>query len=801
MKISYNWLGQYIQLPENKEELSSILTNVGLEVEEVEQYRSVKAPNFNGLVVGLVKTVLPHPNAEKLQCTTVDVGLGIDLNIVCGAKNVAVGQKVIVATVGATIYPISGEPLTIKSAKIRGEQSEGMLCAEDEIGLGTSHDGIMVLDENILIGTLISDLFPIYEDTTFELNITPNRVDATCHLGVGLDVSAVTGNSLKTPEIVHFENDSTKKSIKIDITVPEDCNRYAGVIIRNIEVKPSPIWLQNHLRSIGLNPINNIVDVTNYVMFEMGQPMHAFDLDKIDGHTIVIKLANPGEKFITLDGKEKVLSGSEMMICNANHSMAIAGVYGGINSGVTNQTKDIFIESAYFNPESIRKTSRKHQLFTDSAFRFERGVDSQNTVIALKRAIKLLLEVAGGQLEEFIYDENPIPFVAKPIPFSLDFLNRLAGDRIPEEKVFSILNALNIEIESRNGSDLILIVPSNKPDVTRKEDIAEEILRVYGFNNIQTDSSIKTIIQNDEIGHKDAFRNKIRNLLANNGLSETVHLTFIPEEETLTDASELIKVLNPLGLETEVVRDNLLTSGLKSVAFNLNRRQSLVHLFELGFTYHKTNENPYAQKEKLGIWLAGNQESTNWITKDTPVDFYFAKGITDLILNGKLDSLKADKINLDATYLSGQFFLNGETEICRIAEINPQLLSKFDIKNSVYYLEFDFEELWKLTNQPISFKAINKFPFVERDLALLVDKNMNFESISKIIQEISGQLLTSLYLFDVYSGKNLPEGKKSYGIRLRLESSEKTMTEKEIENVMSLIVSNLVQNLSVELRS
>lgn len=817
MKISYNWLKQYISFDLTPEVTAEYLTASGLEVEGMEPWESSRG-GLRGLVVGEVLTCEPHPDSDHLHVTTVDVGREEPLNIVCGAPNVAQGQKVIVATIGTVLYN-GDESFTIKKSKLRGVPSEGMICAEDEIGVGESHDGIMVLPADTKVGTPAAKIFKVECDTIFEIGLTPNRSDAICHFGVARDLQAILkANGVQcsapiAPLDREFRNTIQKGAIDVTVENKKDCPRYSGVTINNVTVKDSPEWLQNRLKSIGVRPINNIVDATQYVMFEIGQPLHAFDADTIIGNQVIVKNLPAGTPFVTLDGNEIKLDANDLMICNASEGMCIAGVYGGQRSGVTNGTKNIFLESAYFNPVSIRKTSKRHNLKTDAAFRYERGCDPEITVYALRRAANLIKEIAGGLTSEII-DIYPDEIERKKISLRYEDINRIAGKKIDKQMVCSILLSLGIDLSSTvSGEDQVTaLVPLYKADVTRPIDLIEEILRIYGYNNIEIP---KTLHYNAEIEAEPNFRplqNKISNYLASNGFFEVMnnsltkgayaeHFAFINENET-------VKLLNPLSTELNVMRQTLLFSGLENIDRNIKNKRSDLRIFEFGKSYWKNPEatrddavtDQYKENEWLSMFATGKSHDDLWYEAGKDNDFFFLKNMAQNIFKLLNISGLEIKTESDERFVNSLRYYAGEELLCTIGDVQPSILKYFDIKKPVYYAEINTKVLFALSGKQVTYNAIPLFPAVKRDLALVVDKAVTYDTLEKIAYKYGSKLLKNVSLFDVYEGDKIEAGKKSYALSFVLQHAEKTLTDDDITKVMKKLVSAYEREVGAKLR-
>jgi len=808
MKISYNWLKQFINMDWDVERTSELLTDLGLEVEGVESYQSVKG-GLEGIVVGKVLTCKQHPNADRLKLTTVDIGAEAPLQIVCGAPNVAKGQKVPVATIGTVLYDDKGDPWTIKKGKIRGEESHGMICAEDELGLGKSHDGIMVLDEKIKIGAKASEIFKIENDQVFEIGLTPNRADAMSHYGVARDLKAgLLQNEetveLITPSVSAFKIDN--RTLKIDIEVIDKglAPRYCGVTITGLKVEESPSWLQHRLQAIGLSPINNIVDTTNYVLHELGQPLHAFDASKISNDKIIVKTLPKGTKFTTLDEVERELHEEDLMICDAEKPLCIAGVFGGINSGVTDTTTSIFLESAFFDPISIRKTSKRHGLNTDASFRFERGIDPNITEFALKRAALLIQEIAGGEITSDIYDLYPVKIKDSQVVLNFDNATKLIGKEIPREIIKRILSSLEVTINNVTETGLGLTIPAYRNDVTREADVIEEILRVYGYNEIETTEKLNASIPNSSKFEDHKLQNTIGNQLVSNGFYEILANslttdTYIALSNDLK-AEFNVHMLNPLSQDLGVMRQSLLFSGLEAISHNINRKRSDLKLFEFGKTYHNFPKGREEHKH-LTLFLTGSRTKEAWNTNVKTSDFFYAKGIIKAVL----DRLGFKKTS--TTPVKSDIFSEGLTiqwakkTIVEFGVVKKSILKHFDIGQEVIYADFKWDIIIdNAKHQKIKFSELPKYPEVRRDFALLLDDSVTFKEIHTIAKQSEKELLKEVTLFDVYQGKNLPEGKKSYAVSFTLLDERKTLTDKQIDKIMNKLQANFEKQLGAELR-
>lgn len=808
MKISYNWLKQFIKTDWPAEKTGELLTDLGLEIEGIESFESVKG-GLEGVVVGEVLTCIQHPNADRLKLTTVDLGNENPVQIVCGAPNVDAGQKVPVATIGTTLYTAEGEAWTIKKGKIRGEESHGMICAEDELGLGESHDGIMVLDPKTKVGTPAKELFKVERDEVFEIGLTPNRADAMSHYGVARDLKAgliqkEINPELITPSVSAFHVENRMLKMDVDVKNKELAPRYCGVTISGVTVEPSPNWLQNRLRAIGLTPKNNIVDITNYVLHELGQPLHAFDAAKITGNKVIVKTLEQGTKFTTLDGIERTLDAEDLMICNADKPMCIAGVFGGINSGVTENTSNIFLESAYFNPVSIRKTAKRHNLNTDASFRFERGIDPNITEYALKRAALLIQEIAGGDVTSDIVDIYPKKIEDFQVRMSFENAAKLIGQEIPKETIKSILTSLDIKVNNVTETGLGMTVPAYRNDVQREADIIEEILRVYGYNNIKTTDKLNASISNSSKFEDYKLQNIIGNQLASQGFFE-IMANSLTSEKYAAMSDQLkpvhsVEMLNPLSKDLSVMRQSLLFSGLESVRHNINRKREDLKLFEFGKTYHQFNDKREEFKH-LSLFVTGNRSTERWNAPIAKSDFFFVKGIVNAIFQrlGIVDTL-VSPLNNDCLS-EGVSISKGKTLLAEFGLVSKTILKHFSIDQEVLFADFKWDEvIMAAKTGTIKFKDIPKYPQVRRDFALLVDENVSFEQIDTIAMNTERKLLKDVDLFDVYQGKNLPKGKKSYAVSFTIQDENKTLTDKQIDKIMNKLQSNFERELGAELR-
>lgn len=789
------------------ERLSHILTSIGLEVEATEAFEECKG-GLEGLVVGEVLTCEQHPNADKLRLTTVHIGDNAPLKIVCGAPNVAAGQKVIVAPVGTTIYPLNNEPITMKLAKIRGEESQGMICAEDEIGIGESHAGIMVVAQDAKPGTPASKFFNIYTDTIFEIGLTPNRMDAMSHWGVARDVCAYLSHHDNTEVRPKLPNSNSFKALKgknpLKITVEniDACPRYSGICINNVTIAESPEWLKNKLKAIGVRPINNIVDITNFIQHETGQPLHAFDSDKIKGGKIIVKNLADGTVFITLDEKEKKLSSEDLMICDDEGGMCIGGVFGGLNSGVTNNTKNIFLESAYFDPITIRKTSFRHGLRTDAATRFEKGTDISATVNVLKRAALMIQEVCGGETASDIYDMYPEPKPKQSIILKYHYLKKLSGKNYHPDAVKNIFQSLGFSIEKEDIDALHISVPYHKPDIALPADVVEEILRIDGLDNVQIPATITITPSVDENIEEEILKEKTSNYLVGLGFNEILtnsitNKAYFTEEELTTS----VKMKNSLSAELNIMRSNMLETGLEVVAYNLNRKNENLKLYEFGKTYAVNAKGKFEEPEHLCLYITGNAQNQSWKNKALAADIYTLKGTVEKTLQ----LLGINNITYEET-VSGQFqpgltIKFNQHVIGEIGSVNKKILSRFDIKQTIFYADLRWNAILKpaLKNKP-AFRAIPKFPAVQRDVAMIVPKELKYKTVEDTVKKLGLKKLHSVQLFDVFESEKLGRDKKSFALNFVFLDEEKTLTDKEIEGWMKKIMQSLEKDLQVEIR-
>ena len=808
MKISYNWLKQFLQIDWEEEKTSELLTELGLEVEGVETIESVKG-GLKGVVIGEVLTCVQHPNADRLKLTTVDIGDEKPLQIVCGAPNVAKGQKVPVATIGTVLYDENGEGFKIKKGKIRGEESHGMICAEDELGLGTSHEGIMILDKDLKVGTQAASVFNIEIDQVFEIGLTPNRADAMSHFGVARDlrtglIQHGINLELISPSVINFHVDERRLRTDIEVENKDLVPRYCGISIVDVEVKDSPDWIKNRLKSIGITPKNNIVDITNYVLHELGQPLHAFDASKIKGNKVVVKTLESGTKFTTLDGVERELHKDDIMICDAeSNPLCIAGVFGGINSGVTERTTSIFLESAYFNPVSIRKSAKRHALNTDASFRFERGIDVNFSKYALKRAALLIEEYSGGKIASDVIDFYPNKIEDFEVFLSYNNAFRIIGQEIDKETIKNILASLEIKIRSETEGGLGLTVPSYRVDVQREADIIEEILRVYGYNNIKFSHKLNASISFDS-NNDVTLENTTANQLTSLGFNETMSNSLTKEEytslsENLKEAFN-VEMLNPLSTDLKVLRQSLLFSGLESISYNINRKNNALKFYEFGKTYHKY-ESGYQEDKHLTLLVTGLRNPESWTNASDNSDFFYLKGIITSILNRiGLSNFKTNPAKSDI-FSEGVTLSLGKNKLVEFGVVKKKVLKEFGIKQEVLYADFDWGVILSASGtKKIKIVELPKFPAVKRDLALLLDDHISFKEIHNLAYQSEKKLLKDVSLFDVYQGDKLPEGKKSYAVSFTLQDVNKTLTEKDIEKTMKKLKQTFEKNLEAVLR-
>lgn len=807
MTISYKWLSEYLPVTVEPERLSRILTSIGLEVESMDNYEEVKG-GLKGLLIGEVLTTEKHPNADKLTLTTVNIGTGEPLQIVCGAPNVAAGQKVVVAPVGTTIYPDTGDPLTMKVAKIRSVESHGMICAEDEIGLGSSHAGIMVLPADVKVGTPASDYFEPYDDIIYEIGLTPNRMDAMSHWGVARDVCAYLSHhdkkdiKAKLPYSNGFKADNNALAIDVKVENETACPRYSAVSISKVTVKESPKWLQQKLKAIGLRPINNIVDITNYIQHETGQPLHAFDADAIAGKKVIVKNLPEGTAFVTLDEKERKLSADDLMICNEKEGMCIAGVFGGIHSGVSESTTSIFLESAFFDGVTIRKTSFRHGLRTDAASRFEKGTDISATVNVLKRAALMIKEIAGGEIASELVDVYPNQKAKAEVAIKYHFLKKLSGKNYHPDAVKNILGSLGFEILKEGIDELRVAVPYHKPDISLPADLVEEVLRIDGLDNVEIPETITITPSVEENYATETYREKVANYLVGLGFNEIItnsitNAAYFSEEEL----ERMVKMMNSLSAELNILRSSLFETALEVVAHNLNHRNSSLRLFEFGKAYSTSGSGKYAEEEKLCIVVTGSTYDDSWKQKGKQADMYFLKGVVAAVLQSlgiKADSIEVVPVpKLDNHIV---FKLNGQI-IAGAGEVTKKVLAKFDIKQPVFFAGLNWSFLAGLAaQQKAAVKEITRFPAVQRDVAMIVPKQLAYEEVEKTVQKIKLNKLQEVKLFDIFESEKLGADKKSLAVNFTFSDDEKTLTDKEIDGWMNKIMTTLEKELQAEIR-
>ena len=808
MKVSYSWIKDYLNVELNALDCAKVLTDTGLEVEGIQEVESIKG-GLKGLLVGEVLTCEQHPNADRLRITSVDIGSEI-VQIVCGAPNVAKGQKVIVATVGTLLFDDKGSSFKIKKGKIRGEISLGMICSSDEIGLGGGHDGIMELDVSAVKGTSASAYFKLESDTVFEIGLTPNRSDAMGHMGVALDLRAglaAQGSKLELciPTLEAFKIDNTNHTIDVEVEDAELCPRYAGLTMTGITVAASPDWLRKRLEAIGLSSVNNVVDVTNYVLHETGNPLHAFDAAKIKGNKIVVKTLAKDREFITLDEQKRKLTSSDLMICNSEEPMCIAGVFGGFESGLSSTTTSIFIEAAYFNPISVRKTAKQHGLNTDASFRFERSVNPNTVVWALKRAALLIQEIAGGVVSSEIIDVYPKPIEHFKVDFTFDKCNRLIGEVIAKSTLREILTNLEIDILEETDAGYSLAVPPYRADVTREVDVIEEILRIYGYNRVGMSGRINASLSINPKPDVHKVQERVSELLSSNGFHEAMCNSLT--KASYTDGLESLKkeaqvaLLNPLSQDLSALRQTLMFGGLESLAYNINRKASDVFLYEFGKIYNKFGEN-YHEERHLALWATGRKQASNWNSSKEKVDFFYLKGIVEKLLQrlGLNKGISLSPIQTDF-FSEGLAYKIRKKKVLEIGKVRTALLKSFGVKQEVFYADFNWDAIIDLLkDQKTSYKEVSKFPEVRRDLALLLDNEVLFSELESIALRSDKNILKEVSLFDVYQGAKLPEGKKSYALSFLFRDEEKTLTDKVVDKAILKIFKSLEHQLKAELR-
>lgn len=802
MTISYNWLSQYVDLPESAEALAEILTGTGLEVESVHHTEAVRG-GLKGLVIGEVRTCVKHPNADKLSLTTVDVGGPAPLPIVCGASNVAVGQKVVVAVPGTTLYPAKGDPFTIKSAKIRGEQSEGMICAEDEIGLGESHAGIMVLDTRLPNGTPAAQYFNLPSDAILEIGLTPNRADAASHIGVARDVKAARKTEVRWPSVDAFKIDNHDLTIDVVVENTEACPRYSALTLTGVQVHESPDWLKTRLQSIGLTPINNVVDVTNFICHELGQPLHAFDA-AYTGTKVIVKTLPEGSKFVTLDNQERKLSAQDLMICNAQEGMCIAGVFGGIHSGIKETTTSVFLESACFSPSYIRGTSTRHQLKTDAAFRFARGTDPNLTVYALKRAALLLKEIAGARISSDIVDVYPRKAENRVIVMKDRHVTRLIGKTIPRNEIVEILDRLDISVTQQDADGFTVSVPPYRVDVEQEADVVEEILRIYGFNNIPLSTSTRADYLADFPEQDiDVYKRRIGEMLAANGFFEilTNSLTnaAYQKKHGLSFAGEPVEILNKLSEEQGILRQTLLFTGLEALAHNLNRKQGELKFFEFGRIYHR-NGNAFREEERLALYMTGRLEAASWQNKPREAGYHdLLQRVQHVFEKSGAPEYRLEKVDHPLLDYGMKIGL-AKRDAGIMGKVRNAFAHDLGIRHEVFYAELDTHLLFQSANPKFDIQEVPKFPEVKRDLSLVIDKSVTFDDIKAVVTATGKELITDVTVFDVYEGENIPKGKKAYALGFTLLDRSKTLTDQEIDNTMNGLMAGFEKRLGALIR-
>lgn len=818
MTISYSWLKNYINADITVDEAARILTAIGLEVEGVEEVEAIKG-GLKGVVIGHVLTREQHPDADKLSVTKVDVGVGEPLQIVCGAPNVAAGQKVPVATIGTTLFFSSGEEVKIKKSKLRGVESQGMICAEDELGIGTSHDGIMVLKEDAPVGQPISAYLKLESETVFEIGLTPNRIDAASHIGVARDLAAYLKahepNKLKSfeyPSVDEFKVDNTSNPYQIKVENSEACPRYTGITISGIKVQPSPEWLQKRLTSIGLRPINNVVDITNFILHEIGQPLHAFDADKIDGKTVVVKTCPEGTPFTTLDGQERKLSANDLMICSTTRPLCIAGVFGGIDSGVTESTQNVFLESAYFNSVWIRKTAKRHLLNTDASFRYERGADPNITTYALKRAALLIKEIAGGQISSDIVDIYPKPIEERQVEMNYDYICKSTGKVIPASIIKDILIGLEYKVEGDVSKSFHVKVPTYRVDVTRDCDVLEDVLRVYDYNNVEIPTKVNSTLSYSPKPNNEVITNLAAELLTSNGFNEIMCLSLTNskryDELTTYPSSKLVMLQNPNSLELNSMRQTLLFGGLETIAYNINRRQSNLKLYEFGNVYSRKSDtgsvtDQFSEIRQMGIWITGAENESSWNETSHASNFFTLRKYVELLLQRfgiELQQLQEAILPTDI-YADGIAYKLMGKPFIELGIVSKKLRNMVDVKQEVYYAQIQWSGLLNyISKYKITYTELPKYPEVRRDLALLVDSNVTFSKLREVALKTDKKYLKNISLFDVYEGDKLPEGKKSYALSFTLQDNERTLTDQEIEKTMDNLQKAFSKEFNAQLR-
>lgn len=817
MKISYNWLKEYLKFDLLPAALSDVLTSLGLEVESMEPWESIPG-GLKGFIIGKVLTCEKHPNADKLSVTTVDIGSGTPLNIVCGAPNVAAGQKVLVATIGTTVFH-GKETFEIKKAKIRGVESAGMICAEDEVGIGTSHEGIMVLDEKAQVGQPAANYFNIVTDTAFEIGLTPNRIDAASHYGIARDLAASLSRKSPVKAVLPSVDAfplliSTPPPVDVVIENVSACRRYAGVTIKDVTIKPSPEWLQNKLKAIGLNPINNVVDITNFVLYETGQPLHSFDADKIKGNKVVVKNLPAGTVFKTLDGVDRTLHQDDLIICNAIEGMALAGVFGGMESGITDQTHRVFLESAYFDPVSVRRTARRHGLSTDASFRFERGVDPNMILYALKRAALLITELSGGAVDGCIVDNYPSPVNDFEVKIAYCNVNSLIGKDIPSDTIRTILESLEMEILHEDKEGMMLRVPAYRVDVQREADVIEEILRVYGYNNVEIPSTLHASLAYSQKPDTEKITNLISDYLTGTGFTEIMCNSLTKssyyENNEVYPATNLVKIYNPLSADLSCMRQTLLYGGLEVIGFNSNRKNTNLKLYEVGnvYFYHQDAKgenhlNRYSEYQHFDLFLTGLRTEPNWTTPGKPIDFFYLKGCVQYVLQRlglEIESLEAQDFS-DGIFHMGVRYMQKDRVIVEFGLVNPHLSKSFDCRNEVFFADFHWNTVIDLVKRhSVQYQELPRFPEVHRDLSMVLDQKVTYEQLRELAFRTERHLLKHVTLFDVYTGDKIEAGKKSYALTFVLQDTSGTLTDKQIDKVMQRLMKTFESELGAVIR-
>ena len=802
MRISYNWLKDYIDLTESPEEIARLLTHSGLEVEKVETYESIKG-GLVGVVIGTVLTCEQHPNADRLRKTTVDIGAETPLNIVCGAPNVAVGQTVVVATIGATLFPLEGESFKIQKSKIRGEVSEGMLCAEDELGMGKSHDGIIIIEKEIKPGTSAQEYFKVEVDSIFEIGLTPNRADAASHLGVARDLHALLNKNLKKVDLKNFQPGFKASGISVKVENTKACPRFTGLSITGVKVGESPEWIKTRLRSIGLNPINNIVDITNFVMHSLGQPLHAYDQDEIKGNSIVVKNLAPDTEFTTLDGTKRKLFQNDLMVCNSTEAMCLAGVFGGLTSGVKNTTRHIFLEAAYFNPESVRSSSMKHGLKTDSSFRFERGTDPNMPKVALRKAAALIVEIAGGEISADIIDTHSETFPPFRIETTHQRICKLIGKEIPADRILEIIGLLDIKLAFRNGDLLVFDIPPFRVDVQREADLIEEILRIYGYDNIELSDRLSSeFLSEFPAKDLDHVHSLLDQTLIAKGFYEilTNSLTKASHIEMLSNKADAVPILNKLSEELAYMRSSLAFTGLESIAYNINRRQKNIKFFEWGKVYFKRG-NKYKEHNRLSIFMTGNQHAESWNKPSKTIDFFDLKElVVQLLEKLNIPVTQVQEIENNPLFSKGVIYKHGGKALVEFGYVSSSVLKATDVKQDVVFADFDADLLLELYSNKSKYTEISKFPEVRRDLSLVLDASVTFDQIKELALKTERKILADINVFDVYEGKHIESGKKSYSLSFTLLDREQTLTDQVIDATMNKLMATFEKELNTIIR-